>query len=262
MHMKSKIRSVSVLCRPLSVFFALLTSAICLLTSGGFAATVPGNLTDISLQALNTKITFSPTNDVLLNDTGLSAGPPRTIDVANGQFSIVLDAGDYTVSLPLITYRRPFKISVFATNGTVNITNLLSPARTYTYTNNFVPPLHVNAPRVISWSTNGQTSLLDGPVTLPAASLSARSILRFEAFGSFSDPAGNAPLATIRLKLGATTIVVQSNTVGTANWHLSGTITIRSTGSSGVAAATLALTQDDNSPAPFSIGSQTAPIST
>src|SRR5262249_23623820 len=164
---------------------------------------------------LNTRLTFAPTNDVLLTGTGLNAGPPRTIAATNGQFSIVLEAGDYVVSLPLIPWRRPFAISVFDTNGIVNITNLLSPPRTYTYTTDksyavrATPTdpgpdvleaklavagsltkavktnggvvsvllsnapatggasLHVNAAKVTCWSTNGETSLLDGSATLP-----------------------------------------------------------------------------------------------
>ena len=39
---------------------------------------------------------------MLVTPSGLSAGPPKVIESANGQFSIVLEAGDYTVSLPLI----------------------------------------------------------------------------------------------------------------------------------------------------------------
>src|SRR5882724_10235112 len=107
------------------------------------AATVTGSLNDISIQALNTKLTFAPTNEVLLTGTGLSAGPPRTINTTNGEFGLVLEAGDYTVSLPLIPWRRPFAISVFATNGSVNITNLLAPPHTYTYTNTFLTWLRI-----------------------------------------------------------------------------------------------------------------------
>jgi len=107
------------------------------------AATVTGTLNDISIQALNTKLTFAPTNEVLLTGTGLSAGPPRTINTTNGEFGLVLEAGDYTVSLPLIPWRRPFAISVFATNGSVNITNLLAPPHTYTYTNTFLTWLRI-----------------------------------------------------------------------------------------------------------------------
>src|SRR5438105_108935 len=72
------------------------------------AATVIGTLQDISIQALDTKLIFTPTNEVLVTGTGLSAGPPIMIDTTSGQFSIVLEAGDYTVSLPLIPWRRPF----------------------------------------------------------------------------------------------------------------------------------------------------------
>jgi hypothetical protein len=83
---------------------------------------------------------FTPTTNVLVTGSGLSAGPPKMITTSSGAFSLDLEAGDYTVSLPLITYRAPFRISVFATNGTVNITNLLSPPITYTYTNWLATP--------------------------------------------------------------------------------------------------------------------------
>src|ERR1051326_2741300 len=99
-------------------------------------ATIVGDLKDISIQALDTKIMFAPTNEVLVTPSGLSAGPPKVIESVNGQFSIVLEAGDYTASLPLIPWRRAFQISVMDTNGTVNITNVLSALQTYTYTNN------------------------------------------------------------------------------------------------------------------------------
>lgn len=100
------------------------------------SATITGTLHDLSLQPLDTKLVFTPTNAVLVTASGLSAGPPRVIDITNGAFSLVLDAGDYTVSLPLVPTRRPFVISVFDTNGTLDITSLLSAPQTYTYTNN------------------------------------------------------------------------------------------------------------------------------
>jgi len=120
--------------------FKFLLSPFCFLlfTVASPSATVTGTLNDISIQGLNTKLMFAPTNNVLLTPTGLSAGPPKTINTTNGQFTIVLESGDYTVSLPLIPWRLPFAISVFATNGTVNITNLLAPPVTYTYTNSFI----------------------------------------------------------------------------------------------------------------------------
>ena len=80
------------------LLLALLTAMM--LPPHSHAATVTGVLQDISIQALNTKLTFSPTTNVLLTATGLNAGPPRTIETTNGKFSIVLEAGDYTVRLP------------------------------------------------------------------------------------------------------------------------------------------------------------------
>jgi hypothetical protein len=123
------------------VFFLSVVSAF--FHTPGRAATVVGTLQDISIEGLNTKLTFWPTTNVLLTPSGLNAGPPKTINVSNGQFSLPLEAGDYLVSLPLIPWRTFFAISVFPTNGTLNITNLLSAPKTYTYTNN------------LNWTFNG-----------------------------------------------------------------------------------------------------------
>src|SRR5436190_22649908 len=121
----------------------LLFSILYLLSSIlAFGTTVFGDLKDISIQGLNTKLMFAPTNEVLLVPSGLSAGPPKIIATVNGAFSVILEPGDYTVSLPLITWRHPFCISVFDSASPVNITNLLCVPRTYIYTNRFVPPLH------------------------------------------------------------------------------------------------------------------------
>ena len=79
---------------------------------------------------------FAPTNEVLITATGLSAGPPKAIDTTNGQFTLALEAGDYTVSLPLVPWRKPFSISVPNNTNTYNITNLLTAPRTYVYTGN------------------------------------------------------------------------------------------------------------------------------
>jgi len=57
------------------------------------AATVTGTLQDISLQSLDTKIMFAPTNGALVTPTGLSAGPPRVIDSVNGAFSVCWKPG-------------------------------------------------------------------------------------------------------------------------------------------------------------------------
>src|SRR6266404_5091350 len=119
--------------RPLTqlTFLTFLT----FLTLPTSAATVVGNLTDISLAPLDTKLMFAPTNTVLVSPSGLSAAPPKVIGTADGAFYVVLGAGDYTVSLPLIPWRNPFLISVMDTTATLNITNAMTTPVTYTYTN-------------------------------------------------------------------------------------------------------------------------------
>src|SRR5829696_2484107 len=88
--------------RCLIFLFGIWSLGLGLCTSPAPAATVVGSLQDISQQGLNTKLTFSPTTNVLLTPNGLSAGPPKSIDAVTGQFSVVLEAGDYVVSLPLV----------------------------------------------------------------------------------------------------------------------------------------------------------------
>jgi len=240
------------------VSLLLLQSAICNLHS----AMVTGSLHDISVQALNTKLMFSPTNDVLVTGSGLSAGPPKIVPTANGSFSVPLEAGDYTVSLPLITWRHPFTISVFETNGTVNITNLLNTPRTYTYTNRVYPPLHVNTAQVIAWSTNGESTLLDSTATITAGSLHAGSTITLDAFGSFSDPGVNVPVATLNLKLGSTVIAVESQSVGNNHWHLHGIISIHTVGPTGHVVGAFSVVQDFSGANPFGADTQTATVDT
>jgi hypothetical protein len=213
------------------------------------AATVTGNLKDISVQPLTTKLLFTPTTNVLVTGSGLSAGPPKMITTASGAFSLDLEAGDYTVTLPLITYRAPFRISVPDSVSTLNITNLLSPPITYTYTNWLATgPLHVNTSRVTVWSTNGLQTLLDSSCTLPAGALAAGKVITIEAFGSSADPGPNGADLTFTLKLGSTTIWTQTKTSTASNWHLRALITVRSAGTSGSVAASAAITQENATP--------------
>jgi len=221
------------------------------------AATIIGNLKDISQQSLDTRISFAPTNQVMVTGGGLSVGPPRIIDSTNGAFSIVLDAGDYTVSLPLLGWRKPFIISVLNTNGTVNITNL---PITYPFPDNH--PLHVNAVPVNAWSTNVATSLLDGTMTIPAGTLRVRNVINMEAFGSFIDPGGNGPNVTFTLRLGGTTLVSQSKPIQPGNWHMRALVTVRAAGAVGVVAGAMALVQDSGNVNIFPFGSQTAVVDT
>jgi len=221
------------------------------------AATIIGNLKDISQQSLDTRISFAPTNQVMVTGGGLSVGPPRIIDSANGAFSIVLDAGDYTVSLPLLGWRKPFIISVLNTNGTLNITNL---PMTYPFPEHH--PLHVNASAVNAWSTNVASSLLDGTMTIPAGNLRPRDVINMEAFGSFADPAGSGPSVTFTLRLGGITVVSQTKPIQPGNWHLSAMVTVRNAGTVGVVASAMAIESDNGTTDIFPFGTQTTVVDT
>ena len=279
----------------------LLAIAYCLLPISPIpAATITGNLTDISINPLSTTLLFSPTNDVLLTPSGLNAGPPKAIDTIVGAFSLVLEAGDYTVSLPLIPWRRSFRISVPDSASTINITNLLAAPTTYTYTNDLScsvkvvrpdaspdflnnkilvagsltktlvtnsgavtmvlsnsPFSQVNTSTVVAWSTNTGTSLLFTSPTFPANSLQPGNVITVEAFGSFTDPAANAPDSHFALKLGSTTIVAQSISGQNSNWHLVGCITIRAAGATGSALGNLEITSDQPGNSPLNAQSAT-----
>ncbi len=226
------------------------------------AATVFGNLTDISLSPLNTKLLFSPTNYVLVNPAGLSAGPPRLIDTTAGAFSLTLDAGDYTVSLPLVTWRHPFCISVPQSSASINITNLLCSPVIYTYTNRFIPPLHVNTSQKTALCTASPGTLLDSPVTISGGSLAPGNTITIEAYGTFIDPAGVVPHATLSLKLGSATTVTTGADVPASGWHLRASVTVRSSGTTGTVVGSIAPTIDNPATAPFPITSSTATINT
>jgi hypothetical protein len=221
------------------------------------AATIIGNLQDISQQSLDTRISFAPTNQVLVTGGGLSVGPPRIIQTTSGAFSIPLDAGDYTVSLPLLGWRKPFVISVPNTNGTVNITNL---PISYPFPDHH--PLHVNVAAVDAWSTNSATSLLDGTLSIPGNTLHPREVINIEAFGSFDDPSASGPNVTFSLRLGGTTLVSQSKPIQSGNWHLSALVTVRSAGAVGVVAGAMAIEQDSGTVNIFPFTTQTAVVDT
>jgi hypothetical protein len=222
------------------------------------SATITGTLTDISTAPLNTKLLFSPTNEILCTSSGISAGPARILDTTNGAFSLTLEAGNYTVTLPSVACRKPFCIYVPVTNATLDITNLVRPCPC---TNTGIP-FHANLAQITSWSTNGERSLIDTNITIPAGTLHTGSVLRFEAFGSFGEPANNSPNATLALKLGATTLLSVAKPATTANWHLSASITFRTAGPAAVAIGSLALAEDNLSLTPFFFASQTATVDT
>jgi hypothetical protein len=172
----------------------------------------------------------------------------------SGAFSIVLDAGDYTVSLPLLGWRKPFIISVANTNGTVNITNL---PISYPFPDH--NSLHVNGGVVTAWSTNTTTSLLDGPMTFPANTLQRGEAIIIDAFGSFADPGAGGPTVTFTFRLGATTIATQTQSVQPGNWHLHGLVSVRS---GGIVAGAFAIIQDNGAGYTFPFTTQTATVVT
>jgi hypothetical protein len=243
----------------------VLLFAICNLPFAIPAATVTGNLLDLSLSPLNTKLLFSPTNTVLINSSGLSAGPPKIATTTAGAFSIVLDAGDYTVLLPLIPTRNPFRIAVPDTTASINITNLMNPPATYIYTNSsagYRPPLHVNTASVAVASPDGETALLDATCTIPANTLAARNVIIIEAFGSFSDPDLTSPTATLTVKLAGAPVLSESKTIVNGNWHLRALLTVRSAGAGGSLASTITITCDNATAPPFGCDTQTSTIDT
>jgi hypothetical protein len=144
------------------------------------------------------------------------------------------------------------------TNATLDITNLVRPCPC---TKTGIP-FHANLAQVISSSTNGERSLIDTNITIPAGTLHTGSVLRFEAFGSFGDPANNCPNAAFALKLGATSLVSVARPATTANWHLSASITFRTAGPAAVAIGSIAATQSNLSLDPFFFASQTATVDT
>jgi hypothetical protein len=244
-------------CLSRSTFYAALTLAT-LSLEPATAATITGTITDISATPLNTKLLFSPTNEVLICSNGICAGPARILDTTNGAFSLTLEAGNYTVTLPSIACRKPFCIYVPITNATLDITNLVRPCPC---TNTGIP-FHANLNQVISWSTNGERSLVDTNITIPAGTLHTGSVLRFEAFGSFGEPANNSPNATFALKLGATTLVPVARPATSASWHLSASITFRTVGPAAVAIGSIACIQNNLALDPFFFASQTATVDT
>src|SRR5947208_1662204 len=69
---------------PVLTFLTLLT----LSTHPLPAATVTGNLTDVSLAPLNTKLVFAPTNEVLMCSGGLRVGPANNSPNATFQLKL------------------------------------------------------------------------------------------------------------------------------------------------------------------------------
>ena len=151
------------------------------------------------------------------------------------------------------------KLSVAGTLSKFLVTN--SGVVTVVLSNSAAGPLHVNLSQVSAWSTNGEGSLLDGTVTLPAGILTAGKVVTIDAFGSFADPGGNLPNATLKLKLGSAVVVTETQAATAESWHLRAMLTVRTAGASGTVAGAIALSQD-NASALFGMDTQTAIVDT
>lgn len=101
--------------------------------------TVWGRIQDIGGGSLPTRLTWTPTNIVVVGNAGLIGGPPITITATNGYFTNVFECGDYWVRLGLangITIpRAAFLVVVPCGGGTNHITNLIANAASYVFTN-------------------------------------------------------------------------------------------------------------------------------
>jgi hypothetical protein len=96
-------------------------------------------------------------------------------------------------------------------------------------------------------------------MNFPANTLHRGEAIIIEAFGSFVDPGANGPTVTFNFRLGATTIVTQTASIQSGNWHMSGLVTLRS---GGVVAGAMAIHQDNGTPYIFPFGTQTATVDT
>jgi hypothetical protein len=119
-----------------------------------------------------------------------------------------------------------------------------------------------HATRITAWSTNGETSLITGTTTINSGLLHSASVITIEAFGSFSDPGGNTPNTTFKLKLGSTAIVTETQPAATANWHIRSQITVRTNGTTGTVVGTLFPVLDNTSLTAFPGDSQTTTMDT
>ena len=123
-------------------------------------------------------------------------------------------------------------------------------------------PVHVNTSQVTAWSTNGESTLLDGAVTLGAGTLAAGKVIRIDGYGWFDDPSSSAPSITFKVKLGSTVVAMQTRAGGGATWHLSGAVTVRSAGSSGSVTGAVGIAHDNGAMESWGYPAQTATVDT
>lgn len=124
--------------RRVRALLAVFSFAFCLPASAD-TYTVWGRIQDIGGGSLASRLTWTPTNIVVVGNAGLVGGPPITIIATNGFFTNVFECGDYWVKLSLSNGvaipRAAFLVAVPCGGGTNHITNLIANAASYVYTN-------------------------------------------------------------------------------------------------------------------------------
>ncbi len=104
---------------------------IVFLTASTQAATVYGYLRDIGVAALNSPITFTPTNLPSVIGNNLMVGSAKTVVPTNGYFSTTLHTARYNVAVG----QWRFVINVPESEDSFNIVTLSTNLTTYLYTN-------------------------------------------------------------------------------------------------------------------------------
>lgn len=100
---------------------------------------------------------------------------------------------------------------------------------------------YTNLAQITASDGGGETSLLDGSApSITANTLSAGNVIQFEAWGT----SGAGTTGVFRLKVGAALLTVTVSTMSD-KWHLRGSITIRSTGSSGAVYGSVEISQPE-----------------
>ena len=122
----------------MKAFFAFVASLVIAATAS--AATITISAIDISGDAASQPMRFTPTNLVFNSGSSVNIGSAKTVLLTNGAGSIVLEAGDYTVSLPSSPIKAAFRISVptSGTNDSFSLTAVRISAPTYAYTNRLI----------------------------------------------------------------------------------------------------------------------------
>src|SRR6266853_2146857 len=120
-----------------------LISGLCLLTPG-FASTITGNIQNTSGAAYATNALFAPLSTPLTTANNIIASTQtNVVAAANGSFSVVLQQGNYLVTIGNV-HKDSFVISVPNDSNTYNINSLITNKITFNSTYSPVYEQRVN----------------------------------------------------------------------------------------------------------------------